>query len=339
MAISKRALHQQTNAEFDGTWVEISRRLDRFLAAKGIPTHTREDVIQETAVRLWERWTRLDRSSPLWNLAVTIAMRLVYDEHRRRRKIELVAEVDAAAVGGEIQALQHAQLREAVSTIGRLPRGYRNVLLAQIGEADSPTRNRNELNVLRFRARRALRQRLGRWAPSAVSVRFRDLWTRTERHLITSGPYWPNTVLVLLVASAMTVSATGSAPMAGNYASDDVERISLMERPQLIGVSRSDGSVGALQRRRNQPRAGGARGRARPIGDTWRRVTEEYHGGVREVHRRYSDTLDEYKRTITTVHRTNSEGRQRVDRIRERVQSTHEAIADRRHSSRERQRR
>lgn len=334
MASSNHLAGQQINAEFEEAWVDIAGRLDRFLAARGIACETREDVIQETAVRLWERWKRLDRSSPLWNLAVTIAMRLAYDDHRRRRRIHLDPHVDPGPIQGETRALQHAQVREAASTIAQLPSDYRNILLAQIGEAEWPTGNQNRLNVLRFRARRALRQRLGRWAPSAVSLRLRDVWTRLERHLVTSGSCWANGVVVFMVASAIAVSTTGSALIRGVGANDELEGAQLMQRPQLFRQSAFGQPAGTLEGRGNQRKSRGTRQRGRPIGEAWRQVTEEYHDAVREVHRTYGDTVAVYNRTIIEVHRTSRKERQHLHHIRQQVQSRYEGMADSGHRNR-----
>ena len=68
--------------EFDDVWSEMRDRLGRVLAARGVPAQDREDLLQETALRLYRVWDNLDPEQPIWPYAVTIALNLWRDTLR-----------------------------------------------------------------------------------------------------------------------------------------------------------------------------------------------------------------------------------------------------------------
>src|SRR4051812_24167344 len=57
-------------------------RLGRVLAARGVPAQDRDDLLQETALRLYRVWDNLDPAQPVWPYAVTIALNLWRDTLR-----------------------------------------------------------------------------------------------------------------------------------------------------------------------------------------------------------------------------------------------------------------
>lgn len=71
-----------SEASFDGVWAEMRDRLARVLAARGVPAQDREDLLQETALRLYRVWDTLDPAQPVWPYAVTIALNLWRDSLR-----------------------------------------------------------------------------------------------------------------------------------------------------------------------------------------------------------------------------------------------------------------
>lgn len=68
--------------EFDEVWSEMRDRLGRVLGARGVPAQDREDLLQETALRLYRVWDNLDPEQPVWPYAVTIALNLWRDTLR-----------------------------------------------------------------------------------------------------------------------------------------------------------------------------------------------------------------------------------------------------------------
>jgi hypothetical protein len=170
---------------FEEEWPEIARCLERFLASKGVDPWLRADIIQETASRLYGRWSGLDHSRPLWNLVVTVALRLLIDEHRRSSKVELVADAPQSEVDDvETRALHRVHLARTHSALEKLHPNQRQVLLAEIGEATPLDGSRNRINVMRLRARLALKGELGPWAPAGVAMRVRSLRAAIERRMV-----------------------------------------------------------------------------------------------------------------------------------------------------------
>ncbi len=174
--------------DFEAEWPELARRLERFLAAKGVDAWLRGDVVQETATRLYRKWPKLDRSLPLWNLVVTIALGVLVDERRKVSRVELVPDVPEYEIDDvETRALHRVHLTRTRSALKQLRPNQRRVLLAEIGEAAALDGSRNRNNVLRLRARLALRGALGPWALTGVALRVRSLRAAIDRRLTQWG--------------------------------------------------------------------------------------------------------------------------------------------------------
>ena len=174
----------ESRHSFDEEWPDLARRLESFLAAKRVDTWLRADVVQETATRVYRKWPGLDHSRPLWNLVVTIALGVLVDERRKASRVDLVPFVPQPEVEDvENRALHRVQLRITHSALDKLRADQRQVLLAEIGEAAALEGSRNRINVLRLRARLALRGELGPLAPAGVAMRVRSLRTAIERRL------------------------------------------------------------------------------------------------------------------------------------------------------------
>jgi DNA-directed RNA polymerase specialized sigma24 family protein len=66
-------------------WPQELPRLRRLLAAKGVAPDDIEDVIQETALRLFGAWGRVFEDQPVRPLITTIALNVARDNHRRSK--------------------------------------------------------------------------------------------------------------------------------------------------------------------------------------------------------------------------------------------------------------
>ena len=198
---------------FEEEWPELARRLERFLAARGVDRWLRADVIQETAARLYPRWETLDHSLPLWNLTATIAVRVVHNHHRKEARIELVPDpVPSHEDDVHLRGLQRAQLDKTRSALQQLNSDQRRVLLAEVGEALVPAGTRNRINVLRLRARANLKEALGPWAPSAIAIRLRHLGARVAQKRFPLDVHMPMVANSLVnVAMAATLGLAGGA--------------------------------------------------------------------------------------------------------------------------------
>lgn len=208
---------------FEEEWPELARRLDRFLAAKGVEPWLRADISQETAARLFGRWSKIDRSRPLWNLVVTVALRTLIDEHRRTSKVELVADTPQAELNDvENRALHRVHLENTHSALSKLRADQRQVLLAEIGAASAIEGPRNRINVLRLRARLALKGELGPLAPAGVAMRVRSLRAAIERRLVE----WKqddHAVIASAACVAMAATLLGVGPPPVGVEAEQVE--------------------------------------------------------------------------------------------------------------------
>ena len=208
--MARRSLSDETERSFDEEWPELARRLERLLAAKGVDTWLRADVVQETATRVYQKWPRLDQSRPLWNLVVTIALGVLVDERRKASRVDLVPHVPQPEVDDvETRALHRLHLIKTRTALEQVGKEQRRVLLAEIGEAPILDGLNNRINVLRFRARAALTSKLGPWAPAglALRVRFasgRRLFERSMMH-----PQFAEGALAVLASLAVTVASLG----------------------------------------------------------------------------------------------------------------------------------
>jgi DNA-directed RNA polymerase specialized sigma24 family protein len=151
---------------FCGEWVEELPRLRRLLGRHGVPAHEVDDVIQETAVRLYAAWDRLYDGRPLRPLVTTIALNVARDYHRRSvhwaRPVAAVPEdvlVDSRGVDSAVLArLEVARTARALKTLSD---GHRRAVVEAIAddlqaEEAGRTRAPAATRMARTRARRHL---------------------------------------------------------------------------------------------------------------------------------------------------------------------------------------
>jgi DNA-directed RNA polymerase specialized sigma24 family protein len=163
---------------FEDAWPGLARRLSARLAKRNVPTSMREDVVQETGLRLLEMWPRVDPRRPLWPLAVAIAGNLLWDDVNRTRRHEPVDAIDGVgAVDVEEAAIARSELTTVSKAMLQLTEGQRAALLAEVGASDmGAALSPDALKMLRMRARRRLRSLVERLpAPAALWLRSRSL--------------------------------------------------------------------------------------------------------------------------------------------------------------------
>lgn len=145
---------------FERHWPEVAQRLHGLLASKNVPACKRDDVVQETGLRLFGMWEKVDRNRPVWPLAVTIALNLMRDEARRNPQREVLAEVlpeMPAAHDVEDEGIARLELERVQVALAQLSPSHRDVLLKEIRPHDDvPKAARNATKMMRLRARRAL---------------------------------------------------------------------------------------------------------------------------------------------------------------------------------------
>ena len=138
--------------EFESSWRDLHPRLRAMLAARRISADRHEDLIQETALRLYGMWERVDRTRPSWPLAKTIVLNLVRDEFRNKRVTEPLDLSPDRAFDYDLETqgiarLELERVRTALSSMSEL---QRRALLVEIGvhpadgcaPADKMTRSR-----------------------------------------------------------------------------------------------------------------------------------------------------------------------------------------------------
>jgi hypothetical protein len=149
----------ELRADFERQWAELATRLDRFLANRRVAPCLRDDLIQETALRLYASWTTVDRTRSPWPLTATIALNLLRDNGRSARNRELFIPPPETASSHEVEAsgLARIELARVATALDQLPPSQRAALLRELGMgAVSPTSPDAE-KMLRLRARKKLR--------------------------------------------------------------------------------------------------------------------------------------------------------------------------------------
>lgn len=171
----------EENPSFDACWPIIARDIERVLTRRGLELHTREDIIQETAIRLYRLWDGLDKQRPVSPLGITIALNLMRDGIRRGKR-EVMAEIEGQQAGGDVEreGLAKLELSRVLRAMTHLSNTYREVLLEGISETGlepanrkRPARSTAAMKMLRMRARRRLATFLEASGAIVVAVRLR----------------------------------------------------------------------------------------------------------------------------------------------------------------------
>lgn len=144
---------------FESEWRAVAPALDRILARRGVAPWLRDDVMQETALRLYRAWDRVDPDRPLLPLAVTIANNVVWDERHKRSQVEVPGAVPDRPALHDVEELGLArmELGRVKDLMSRLSAPHRSVLLAEVGGAEPPEGSRDATKMLRLRARKKMR--------------------------------------------------------------------------------------------------------------------------------------------------------------------------------------
>jgi hypothetical protein len=145
--------------QFENQWPAVAARLERMLARRGIPEERRDDIVQETGLRLLRSWHKVDAARPLWPFTVTIALNLMRDQARRSDWGEVLTEFPDRQDATDVEhlATKRLELRQAGRALALLKPGQRDVLLAEVEPSMFPaTGTPAATKMLRMRARRRL---------------------------------------------------------------------------------------------------------------------------------------------------------------------------------------
>lgn len=222
--MSSAASSDTGSHDFERQWPDLARRLDTMLAGKRVPPHKRDDIVQETGLRLFRMWDQVDPDRPLWALVVTIALNLLRDEARKRPEREVLGLVPDRAADQDVERAGLARLewKRVQSAMSQLSPDHRSILMAELGDDPvTSSRGPNATKMLRMRARRRLNALLDVASASGVVMgfRIRRLFD-FERHLIAIRSLMSSSENVAAPAAAGLLSAVAlfaatAGPLAG----------------------------------------------------------------------------------------------------------------------------
>lgn len=153
---------RKTAGCFESEWRTLAPIVERALARRGVPKWLRDDVIQETALRLYRSWDQVDPDRGATGLALKIANNALWDEQNRRRVVELPGVLPERAAADDVEGagLARLELRRVGSVLALLSPTHRSVLLAEVGQGSEPSSSSAATKMLRLRARRKMRSLL-----------------------------------------------------------------------------------------------------------------------------------------------------------------------------------
>jgi RNA polymerase sigma factor (sigma-70 family) len=149
--------HVECEFSFESEWRSTSELLRGALERRGVPHSFVDDLIQETGLRLLQRWDMVDPERGTWPLAFTVAMNILKDQIRadvRRQNLVLPA---PRTDDPEVVALARVELDEVRQALNALSGAQRDALLAEVGDANGNGRTPAAEKMLRMRARKRLR--------------------------------------------------------------------------------------------------------------------------------------------------------------------------------------
>ena len=125
----------ELRSEFETSWRDLHPRLHAMLLGRGIRPDRHDDLIQETALRLYGMWERVDRSRPSWPLAKTIVLNLLRDECRTNRATQPLEDFPEQAFDYDLerQGIARIELDRVREALGSLTDLQRRALLVEIG--------------------------------------------------------------------------------------------------------------------------------------------------------------------------------------------------------------
>lgn len=168
----------QLESSFEAVWPDLERRIHRFLSSKKVPDSHREDVVQETGLRLYRMWDQVDPAGSPIGLALTIAMNIVRDNARRdshRTVVEIEPEIPAVC-DVERSGLARLELSRVRRALSELTPAQRSVLMAELDRNQHPPEaSAAAIKMLRMRARRNLSAILERAGCGILVARWRRL--------------------------------------------------------------------------------------------------------------------------------------------------------------------
>ena len=234
------------NLTFEEWWAELSDLVRAWLLRRRVSPHLTDDIVQETGLRLFKMWDEIDALRSPRGLAFTIASNLLWDERNRRASREIVGEVpeqsreDVERAG--IARLELARVRRAMS---RLTPQHRAVLLAEIGDDETPVGSPDAVKMMRMRARRRLTAILES-APAGAFILLRaprHLWRTFRSARRGSGLHVPGAAIVAACTTLAVFGTPPTVPSIDGATPAMTARTTLAQASAAAGVSAVDGAA------------------------------------------------------------------------------------------------
>jgi RNA polymerase sigma factor (sigma-70 family) len=219
--------------KFEERWPELEAQLRAVLTRRRIPIDAREDVLQETALRLLRSWDRI-RPESLWAFALTVALNIVRDEARKKERHDRSCfESPIVDRDPEHEALVRLELERVRVALTRMNERQRTVLLSEIGEAVHEASTPAQ-KMARLRARQRLRALLeDASALVALPVMKLRRWMHDADAVVANAAAsWAIRVATLSTVAAIAVPAAIGSPGAPS-----------LEHAETISPARGDRSV------------------------------------------------------------------------------------------------
>jgi DNA-directed RNA polymerase specialized sigma24 family protein len=203
---------------FEAEWPPVARRLQIALQHRKVPRAMTEDLVQETGLRLFVIWDRVDPDRDIWPLALTIALNVLRDHIRMQTRRNQIAIPDAQIDHDtEVIALARVELEQVHAALDQLTAGQRSALLAEIGAAEQPDESASSLKMLRLRARKRLRTLIDDASAgvAAFELALQRLW-RSAPATPLAEQFAPAVSVAAGLLCAVTLGGVG--PTTGNHA-------------------------------------------------------------------------------------------------------------------------
>lgn len=147
---------------FSHVWPDLARRLAAYLAGLGVPVSDREDLVQETALRVYRAWGSVDLARPIEPFIRTIAANAWRDQLRRTCDAASLCELgERPSREPDVEDVVAArwEVHRVARALTCLSLRQRELILAA-GSSPVPARSSASVRMARSRARRALRTAL-----------------------------------------------------------------------------------------------------------------------------------------------------------------------------------
>ncbi|MGH2806257.1 MAG: RNA polymerase sigma factor [Actinomycetota bacterium] len=220
---------------FESKWPELAARVEASLRRRCVPSWLRDDVVQETGLRLFKMWDDVDPERSPTGLALTIANNILWDAVARHRDREVLGDVPDAPADQDVErsGMARMELARVSRSMKRLSPAHRSILLAEIDDAiPRPDATPAAVKMLRMRARRRLSALLehasavGMFVSLGIRKRMVRLRTLVERTaLLGDGAAAAVSGLVATVAIVTGVAVVAQAGTPVNIGTPAIARI------------------------------------------------------------------------------------------------------------------